>query len=248
MKNRSLTLGLFALFFSSFFLTETTFAQCPANSLALTPAPLEEPWAIEWWMPRHHEKINEEGREKAEILLIGDSITHGWENSGKEVWSDTFGSYPTYNIGYSGDRTENVLWRFEHGEIDGINPKVAVLMIGTNNTGHRQDPAECTAEGIRQIVYRINENLPDTQLLLLAIFPRGETPDHELRILNEEINSRIQPLGDLDRVTFMNLNNLFLTDEGILTEEIMPDMLHPNETGYRIWADALHPVLLELLD
>lgn len=248
MKNRSLILGLLVLFVSPFFWFDTTLAQCPENSPALTPAPLEEPWAIEWWMPRHNEKLNKEGRENAEILLIGDSITHGWENSGKEVWSDTFGSYPTYNIGYSGDRTENVLWRFDHGEIDGIHPKVAVLMIGTNNTGHRQDSAECTAEGIRQIVNRINVQLPDTHLLLLAIFPRGETPDHQLRILNEEINSRIQHLGDLDRVTFQNLNQLFLTDEGILTEEIMPDLLHPNETGYRIWADALHPVLLELLD
>lgn len=248
MDKRTLTLGLIVLFISALIPAETTYAQCPENSPALTPAPLEEPWAIEWWMPRHNEKLNEEGREKAEILLIGDSITHGWENAGKDVWSESFGDYVTYNIGYSGDRTENVLWRFEHGEIDGINPKVAVLMIGTNNTGHRQDPAECTAEGIRQIVNRINEKLPDTHLLLLAIFPRGETPNHELRILNEEINSRIQNLGGLDRVTFLNLNHHFLTDEGILAEEIMPDMLHPNETGYRIWADALHPYLIELLD
>lgn len=248
MKNRTLILGLLALFLSALFPSETTLAQCPENYPALTPAPLEESWAIEWWMPRHNDKLNEDGRENAEILLIGDSITHGWENTGKVVWEETFGEYPTYNIGYSGDRTENVLWRFEHGEIDGIRPKVAVLMIGTNNTGHRQDPADCTAEGIRQIVQQLNNKLPDTHLILLAIFPTKATPEHELRILNEDINRQIETLGNLEQVTFLNLNHHFLTDEGILTEEIMPDLLHPNETGYRIWAEALHPVLMELLD
>ncbi len=247
MKTSILTIGSFVLITSILFLTENLIAQCPPNSEALTPAPLEEPWAVEWWMPRHNEKLNEDGRENAEILLIGDSITHGWENTGKDIWSEIFGDFQTYNIGYSGDRTENVLWRFEHGEIDGIHPKVAVLMIGTNNTGHRQDSAECTAEGIRQIVHRINEKLPDTHLILLAIFPRGATPDHELRLLNEEINHQIEPLGNLENVTFLNLNHHFLTDDGLLTEEIMPDMLHPNETGYRIWADTLHPHLMELI-
>lgn len=224
-----------------------SFSQCTDDALALTPAPLQESWAIEWWMPRHEEKLTEEGRETAEILLVGDSITHGWENTGKEVWSDYFGAYGTYNIGYSGDRTENVLWRFEHGEIDGINPKVAVLMIGTNNTGHRQDPAECTALGIERIVDELSERLPDTHILLLAIFPRSESPDDELRQLNQNINHRIEKLSEQEQVTFIDLNPIFLNDELILTEEMMPDLLHPNESGYRLWAEALKPYLMELL-
>src|SRR6056297_926324 len=221
---------------------------CPDSHLTLTPAPLQEEWAVEWWMPRHEQKLAEEGRESAEILLIGDSITHGWENTGKEVWEQYFGEYGTYNIGFGGDRTENVLWRFEHGEIDGIHPEVAVLMIGTNNTGHRQDAPECTARSIGLIVEQLSQKLPDTEILLLAIFPRGETPENELRQLNNEINQRIESFADGETIHFMNINSTFLDENGHLPEEIMPDHLHPNEQGYKLWAEAMLPKMRQLLD
>ncbi len=221
---------------------------CSENHSALKPAPLEESWAIEWWMPRHEEKLQEERREEADILLVGDSITHGWETTGKDVWNRYFGDFNTYNIGYSGDRTENVLWRFQHGEIDGINPKVAMLMIGTNNTGHRQDDPDCTAKGVKLIVDTMVEKLPDTQILLLAIFPRGASPDDELRVLNEQINQRIERLSDYERVSFLNINHIFLNDEGELPEEIMPDFLHPHEAGYELWAQEIYPHLIGLLE
>ncbi len=244
MKIRSLLLlFLFTLFQS------LAYAQsCPEDAAALTPAPLEEEWAIEWWMPRHEEKLEEEGRESADILLLGDSITHGWETTGSEVADEYFSDYSIYNIGYSGDRTENVLWRFNHGEIDGISPELAVLMIGTNNTGHRQDPPECTAEGIETILDEMEQKLPDTHVLLLAIFPRGESPDDELRELNEEINTRIREFDSRENVTFANINDIFLTEEGILTEEIMPDELHPNEHGYELWAEEMIEIMDQLLE
>lgn len=219
---------------------------CQDDSQALTPAPLEADWAIEWWMPRHEEKLNEDGRETAEILFLGDSITHGWETTGKDVAEEYFSEYSIYNIGFSGDRTENVLWRLAHGEIDGIRPKLAVLMIGTNNTGHRQDPPECTARGIEMILDEMNEKLPDTHVLLLAIFPRSESPDNEMRKLNEEINKRIQSFGKRRNVTFTNINDIFLRENGILPEEIMPDELHPNEYGYVLWAEEMLPMIREL--
>lgn len=221
---------------------------CPENAPALTPAPLEEEWAIEWWMPRHEEKLTEDDRETADVLFVGDSITHGWETTGKAVAEDYFSGFSIYNIGYSGDRTENVLWRFEHGEIDGISPEVAVLMIGTNNTGHRQDPPECTAKGIETILDKMENKLPDTHVLLLAIFPRSESPDDELRELNEEINNRIRGFGSREYVTFVNINDVFLTEECVLTEEIMPDELHPNEYGYKLWAEEMLPMIRELTE
>ena len=251
MKRKLILIALFAVLIScksTDRMMETDTTQCPENAQALTPAPLEEPWAIEWWMPRHEEKLAEEGREDAEILLVGDSITHGWESGGREVWSRYFDGYSTYNIGYSGDRTENVLWRFQNGEIDGINPKVALVMIGTNNTGHRQDAAACTAKGIERIIDTMLENLPETEIVLLAIFPRGEGPDDELRMLNEEINQQIEVLGERERVTFLNLNHIFLNDKGELPEEVMPDMLHPNEEGYELWAAEIFPHLIDLLN
>ncbi|TVR15769.1 MAG: acetylglucosamine-6-sulfatase [Balneolaceae bacterium] len=251
MKQKLIVITFFAVLIScksTDSLMETHTTQCPEDAPVLTPAPLEEPWAIEWWMPRHEEKLNEEGREDAEILLVGDSITHGWESTGSEVWERYFGEYKTYNIGYSGDRTENVLWRFQNGEIDGIHPKVAMVMIGTNNTGHRQDHPDCTAMGIERIVDSLQEKLPDTHILLLAIFPRGADTDDELRILNEEINQRIEVFGEKERVTFLNLNHTFLNDEGEILEEVMPDLLHPNEEGYELWAAEIFPRLIDLLN
>jgi beta-glucosidase len=105
----NIVLALFAL--SLAFLSGNAAAQsCPEDAAALTPAPLEEEWAIEWWVPRHEEKLEEEGRETADILFLGDSITHGWETTGKDVADEYFSDYSIYNIGFSGDRTENVLW------------------------------------------------------------------------------------------------------------------------------------------
>ena len=221
---------------------------CTDDHLALTPAPLQEEWAVEWWMPRHEQKLAEDGRESAKILLIGDSITHGWENTGKDIWEEYFGDYSTYNIGYSGDRTENVLWRFEHGEIDGVNPKLAIVMIGTNNTGHRQDAPECTAKGVELIVDQLNQKLPGTAILLLAIFPRDATPEGEMRQLNTKINERIKELDGRENVSFLNINSAFLDEKGNLAEDIMPDLLHPNEDGYRIWAKAMKPAIEDHLD
>ncbi|MDX1640475.1 MAG: platelet-activating factor acetylhydrolase IB subunit [Balneolaceae bacterium] len=221
---------------------------CPDDAPALTPATLQEEWAVEWWMPRHEAKLTEEGREDARLLFIGNSITHGWENTGKEVWNEYYADYGGYNIGFSGDRTENVLWRFEHGELDGIHPELAILMIGTNNTGHRQDPAACTAKGIEMILDEIKERLPETEILLLAIFPRETSPDGELRQLNNKINERIEKFADGERVHFLNINDVFLDEEGVLSEDIMPDLLHPNEYGYQLWAEAMQPKLEELID
>lgn len=242
------TLAIFMLFAWSHSVNASITLNCPEDAAALTPAPLEEEWAIEWWMPRHEAKLSEEGRETADVLFLGDSITHGWETTGKPVAEEYFSEFSIYNIGYSGDRTENVLWRLNHGEIDGINPELAVLMIGTNNTGHREDSPDCTTRGIEMILDELGEKLPDTEVLLLAVFPRGDTPDDELRQINSEINQQIEKLADGERVHFMNINSVFLDDDGNLSEEIMPDKLHPNEYGYELWAKAMLPTIREHLD
>ncbi|MCA9144523.1 MAG: acetylglucosamine-6-sulfatase [Planctomycetaceae bacterium] len=205
-------------------------------------------WAQKWWMPRHEEKLaalKEQGR--VDLLMIGDSITHGWEGAGKEVWDKYYASRNAFNLGFSGDRTEQLLWRFDHGEIDGIAPKLAVIMIGTNNTGHRQDPPEETAAGIKAIIERLNKKLPETKVLLLAVFPRGATTDDALRKINDGINERISKFADGERVFYLDINQTFLTDDGTLTKEIMPDLLHPKQKGYQMWADAMEPTVARLL-
>ena len=120
-------------------------------------------------------------------------------------------------------------------------------MIGTNNTGHRLHQPEYTAEGVRQIVELLKTKLENTKILLLAVFPREAQADAQMRLINEEINAKISTLADGNRVHFLNINAKFLADDGSLSQEIMPDLLHLNEQGYRIWADAMEPKLAELL-
>lgn len=222
---------------------------CPDyKTLSITPSMLNEWWSISWWLPRHEQKLEEiKARKDAQVIFIGDSITQGWEKDGFNVWNHNYAKYNAVALGFGGDRTENVLWRLLHGEVDGLNPKVAVLMFGTNNTGHRQEKPEFTAAGIKRDIEELQKRLPNTKILLLAIFPRGEKPDDGLRLINKDINTLIAQFADNKKVFFLDINKAFLDENGVLPKTIMPDLLHPNEQGYEIWAKAMEPTLLKLL-
>lgn len=216
---------------------------------ATTPEVQTAEWAVKWWMPRHEQKLVDlKKQESVDLLMIGDSITHGFENTGKEVWEKYYRPRHAFNLGFSGDRTENVLWRLQHGAIKGMSPKLAVIMIGTNNTGHRQDPPEEIAAGIRAIVDELRSQLPETKLLLLAIFPRDATSDGELRQINDAANKLIAKFVDDEHIFFLDINDKFLTDDGVLEKDIMPDLLHPNGKGYTIWAEAMEPMVKKLME
>ncbi len=215
---------------------------------ALRPEVQTAKWAVKWWGPRHEQKLKDLKKQgRVDLLMIGDSITHGWENRGKKVWDEFYGKRHAFNIGYSGDRTEQVIWRLQNGEVKGISPKLAVIMIGTNNAGHRQDPAEETAAGIKAIIGELRERLPKTKILLLAIFPRGAYPNDKLRKLNDATNEIIAKYAADDHVTYLDISSKFLADDGELPKAIMPDFLHPNEKGYRIWAEAMEPNIARLM-
>lgn len=226
---------------------------CPDyKTQSVTPDMLNEWWAIDWWLPRHQQKLADaktifDKGGKMDLLFVGDSITQGWEKEGASVWKKYYEPRNAFAIGFSGDRTENVLWRLDHDAVKGMNPKVAVLMIGTNNAGHRRENPQTTAAGIKKILDELQQRLPHTKILLLAIFPRDEKPDGELRQINEQVNNIIQHYADNNRIYFANINQAFLTSEGILTKEVMPDLLHPHEYGYELWAKALEPELQKLL-
>jgi len=207
-----------------------------------TPAPKKEAW----WVKRH-ESINERVKQGKDLLMIGDSITHGWEGGGKATWEKYYAHRHALNIGFSGDRTENVIWRLQHGAVDGISPRLAVIMIGTNNAGHRQDKPEDTAAGVKAILTELRTRLPDTKCLVLAIFPRGEKTDDPLRQLNDATNQILKNMADDQRVFFLDINAEFLDDDGTLPKDLMPDLLHPNEKGYEIWAAAMEPTIKKLL-
>ena len=216
--------------------------QYGVNSAAIPVSRLTE----DWWQERYGTKNRLTAQGPADLLFIGDSITQGWEGGGKDVWEKYYGSRNAINLGFSGDRTEHALWRLEKGNFKGIrNPKVAVVMIGTNNTGHFQQAADQTAEGVTKVVAKIRERFPQTEILLLSVFPRGGTPGDPLRKLNVEINAKIEALRG-DHVHVLDLSSAFLDDDGKLSTEIMPDRLHLSPKGYAIWAQAMESKLAEL--
>jgi enterochelin esterase-like enzyme/lysophospholipase L1-like esterase len=228
-------------------------AQCPDyRTEAATPAPLGHAWALGSWVPRHEQKLVDIRRMKEagkdpQLVFIGDSITEGWEKAGLPVWQRYYEKYNAVGLGFGGDHTENVLWRLQHGEVDGIAPKVAVLMIGTNNTGDRQDDPKATAAGVKAILDELRRRLPDTKVLLLAVFPREEQPSGSLRRLNARVNEIIAGFADGRKVFFADINAAFLNPDGTLPRDVMPDLLHLSEKGYGIWAGKLEPVLQKLL-
>jgi lysophospholipase L1-like esterase len=184
---------------------------------------------------------------KVGVLFVGDSITDGWRGKGgKKTFDEHFGSMDPLNIGIGGDRTQHVLWRLENGEVEGISPKVAVLMIGTNNLGSNTDDE--IAAGVTKCVKTLHAKLPNTRVLLLGIFPRGMSPDDKNRARIKAINEHIAKLDDGGKtVKYLDIGAKFLDADGTLPKEVMPDALHPNEKGYQIWADAIDPTLKEMM-
>jgi lysophospholipase L1-like esterase len=205
------------------------------------PMPREE----KWWTDRNDQFDARAKQGDVGVIFLGDSITHGWE--GKEaqpIWDKYFGPRKAMNAGIGGDRTQHVLWRLEHGNIDGIKPKVAVIMIGTNNSG--SDSSENIAAGITAIVEKLREALPETKILLLGIFPRGPNADDPQRKTNIGANEIIMKLDDGKQVHYLDLSAKFLEPDGTLSREIMPDLLHLSERGYQIWAESIDGKLAEL--
>ena len=202
--------------------------------------------ADEWWQQRHEQILERIRQEKVDLIFIGDSITHSWESSGKEVWQEYYGARNAVNMGFSGDQTQHVLWRLAQGEIEGIAPKAAVLMIGTNNSNGNDNTAEEISEGIMAIVCELRERLPETKVLILAIFPRGEKPSGQ-RHKNTRASELAASLADGEMIHYLNIGRGFLEDDGTLTQEIMPDYLHLTPAGYRIWAESIEDKLKELM-
>ncbi len=219
------------------------------TNTALVPVPRDFPTN---WMARHVENVAVTARGGVDILFLGDSITDGrhWDTGGRRIWEKTFAPRHAANFGIGYDRIQNVLWRVENGELDGIDPKVVVLLIGTNNGGNEDDgkPRNTTPEiiaGISNLVRRIEFRLPHAKIILFGIFPRGEKND-PIREQVKAVNAGVSKLAD-GKIKFMDIGGKFLTADGTLPRELFPDLLHPNEKGYQIWADALVPAIDEIV-
>ena len=188
-----------------------------------------------------------------DIEFIGDSITQGWEGAGRNVWQEFYGHRKCINMGVGGDQTQHVLWRFDQGQLDGIKAKVAVVMIGTNNSNNNRAGVEdySTAdllEGVQAIIQQIRTRQPDTKIILLGIFPRGKTFSTQRgKIL--QVNEALARLDDAKNIFYIDIGSQLIENDGSISKAIMPDApaLHPGEAGYKIWAAATEPKLKELL-
>jgi lysophospholipase L1-like esterase len=229
--------------------TSTVAAKTPASKPAARAQSRNETDAVTPSVknPERHAKFLEQAKAgNCGLLFLGDSITDGWPRGGKESWA-LFAKYKPLDFGISGDRTEHVLYRITNGELAGIKHKGVVIMIGTNNIGHFADEKpEWAAAGVKKIVDVVREKQPQAKILLLGVFPRDKK-DSPHRNAVDAINAIICKLDDGANVKYLDIGGKFLDDKGESPPEIMKDKLHPSAKGYQIWADAILPVLEEMM-
>jgi beta-glucosidase len=200
----------------------------------------------QWWGPRH-KAVNERLKQgNVDLLFIGDSITHSWESAGKEIWDTYYAPRNAVNMGFGGDRTQHVLWRLDNSNLEGLSPRLAIIMIGTNNSNGNDNTAEEIADGIIAVCHRLRTKLPETRILLLAIFPRNAGPSPQ-RQKNARASLLASKIADGKIIHYLDINSRFLMKDGLLTRDIMPDYLHPNKAGYKIWAEAIEPKVAKLM-
>jgi lysophospholipase L1-like esterase len=220
---------------------------------AVTAAPRDPKWVT-----RHEGFVEIAKKGGIDVLFMGDSITDGWggdarsdKSRGTNVYKKEFGGLKIANFGIGGDRTEHVLWRLQNGELDGIQPKVMMLMIGTNNSG--SNSAEEIADGVKAIVAETHKRSPKTKVLLLAIFPRatGKSEEQNKATMDKlrKVNDIISKLDDGGKtVKFMDIGSKFTQPDWTLSTDIMYDRIHLTDKGYQIWADAVKEPINQLLN
>ncbi len=224
-------------------------ASPPSKRLSTTPTPRTE---NPGWMKIVERQAAAAKPGQWDLVLIGDSITAGWQSGAPaEIWAKYFPAYRTLNLGIAADKTENVLWRLGFpGTLDGYQPKLFILMIGTNNTGHRFgiETADDTAQGVRAILDTLATKATDAKILLLAIFPRGEAIKRQR---NDEVNRQIKKLADNQKIFWLDLSQHFLQPDGTLSKPLFKDEkpfpIHLTAEGYEAWAKAMRPQIEELM-
>ncbi len=176
---------------------------------------------------------------KAPLIFVGDSITQGWEDGGQQVWQKQFASLGALNLGVSGDRTEHVLWRLQQAPITHLEPRVVLLLIGTNNLGHGTSNAEQTLAGVLAVIKLLHEQAPKAVLLVHEIFPRGERfcPIRgDIAQINQVLRGQAGP-----GTRVLGFGDKWVRSDGTISKDSMPDFLHLSPAGYEQWAAAIAP-------
>jgi lysophospholipase L1-like esterase len=213
-----------------------------------------------WWRERHEAKLEELQSRRVDLIFLGDSITQDYEVSGPPEWRDFapvwehfYGTRNAVNLGFNGDATSHLLWRIENGEVDGISPKVAVILIGANNLGRLHWPAADTVAGIDAIITQLHRRLPRTRLLLLGVLPseRSAWASETTVAINRALAARYGRGGG---VTYLDVGRVFIRNGHLDTSLFFDPLLsppaaplHPTAEGQAMMAAAIEPVLAKLL-
>jgi lysophospholipase L1-like esterase len=228
----------------------------PANALQKPDPPADRP------MPRtdansmtaHDDLLRKKAQGRIDVYFIGDSIVRRWGATDYpdllKNWTENFYGWNAADFGWGADRTENILWRLVNGELDDVDPKVIVVLAGTNNVGAQPGGAgkvEDVARGIKAIRDICRKKAPRAVIILTAIFPRNDN----MAVMPEitRINERIARLADGRKVRYLNVNDRLADRDGRLVDGVMnaADKLHPTLKGYQVWADGLKPILTKIL-
>ncbi len=216
---------------------------------AETPVTQNRDHRVYDWVERHNAilDLNKPGANAAQVVLIGDSITHFWGGepkssrvSGASSWEKYIAPHKPINLGFGWDRTENVLRRLRHGEVAGLKPKAYVVLIGTNN--FQVNSVAETVDGIEEVCLEVRRRSPGAKLLLLSILPRGETPNdlrNKVADANALLKTRVAKLAD----KYLDLSDRYVTPGGRISRAIMADFLHPTDQGYEAMGQAIDATL-----
>jgi lysophospholipase L1-like esterase len=235
-------LGLLPLVFLAFGSGLASIPDNPAVAPEARPGP---------WLKQHEGYVAIAARGNIDLLFLGDSITALWDKTAPGVWSRHYAPRRAANFGIGGDRTQNLLWRIDHGELDGLKPKVVVLMVGTNNVPLLTE--DQVFDGIKAVIDRIQLKLPESKILLLGLTPRGlnrdpkqltTAPDPRIHLLNV----RLAALESAPKIRYLDIGPALLDNSGQLTQAMQPDFLHLSRKAYQTWADAMEPLLWEMME
>lgn len=222
-----------------------------ATKPAIVPNPAHDPTkpvpgGVRWFGRNHAKYVQQTQSMKIDLCFLGDSITAMWPGN---LFSKYYGKYKVVNFGVGGDRTENVLWRLENGELKGQSPKVVVLMIGTNNLGF--NTVEEVALGVETVVKNLQGKFPKTKILLLGILPKlgnAQEPTEKMLVKIEKVNAITSKLDDGKMIRYLDFGPKFLDNDKKIQGGILADGVHLTGKGYEIWATSMNPLLTEMME
>jgi lysophospholipase L1-like esterase len=238
----------------AFFLVVLWLSVAPYGAASEVPANTPVPRSDVNSQLAHRQLVEKAERGGIDVYFVGDSITRRWGCTDPQYadllanWKSNFFGWNAGNFGWGGDTTQNILWRLENGELDGVNPQVIVILAGTNNIGGHsttQAAIDDITRGIDAIVDLCRRKAPTATIILTAIFPRDDKPD-AMAIISQ-VNANLRKLADAKTIRFVSVNDKLADNDGHLIAGMMTDGLHPTVKGYQVWADGLKPVLTELL-